>query len=211
MDEATAARLARLVLKRRQDLGVSRRQVSLTGGPTEPTMLKIERGQARRMEPDTMRKLDFALRWEPGTAAAIVAGDDPAPLQRGRGRHVAVGPPLIEVSAETIGQLVRAAQELTELAPGESRRMQDATERLNTAIQPLYAQYVTKLLEANRRQGGALAPLVALLGPFLDRPVGPADHDWEDAAYRRWLAGMQVEGIDDAMRRRFEARLEEDT
>jgi len=211
MDRSTAERLGRFVRERMRELGLSRRQASLSGGPTEPTLLKIERGQSKRLDPDTLRKLDVALKWEPGSAAAILAGGDPKPVRAGGTQNVAVGPPGIRVPAETIGQLVRVAQEITDRAAAESPGMQESAERLNAAIQPLYAQYVTKLLEANRRQAGALAPLVAILGPFLDRPVSPSDHDWEDSAYRRWLAGMEVDGLDDAVRRRFQARLETDT
>ena len=80
MDRSTADRLGRLVRERLDELGLSRRQAALTGGPTEPTLLKIERGQGKRLGTDTLRKLDVALKWEPGSAAvrvdAIPAGGE---------------------------------------------------------------------------------------------------------------------------------------
>ncbi|WP_019925574.1 hypothetical protein [Nocardia sp. BMG111209] len=170
-------------------------------------MLKIERGEATRVSPDTMRKLDVCLRWEAGSTATIVAGGIPRPLDERRHRDIAVGPAAIKVPAEAIGQLIRVAREITDLAQADSPLMQAAADRLNVAIQPLYGQYVTELLEANRRQQGALAPLVVVLGEFLDRPISPDDDDWEEAAYRRWLAGMPVT-IDDRLRTVFESRVE---
>ncbi len=207
MDETTARRLGELVRGRRERIGISRRQAGLSGGPTEPTLLKIERGQAGRISPDTMRKLDMCLEWEAGSTAAIVAGGNPVPVGRRGSRNIALGPPAIEVPADTIGRLIRVAREISDLARVDSPQMRAAANRLDAAIQPFYGQYVTELLEANRRQGGALAPLVAVLGEFLDRPAGPGDDDWEEAAYRRWLAGMPV-AIDDDMRTTFEARFE---
>ena len=135
-------------------------------------------------------------------------GGHPTP-KRGRG-DIAVGPPGVVVPAETIGRLIAVAQEIATLAESEAQAMRSASARLDAAIQPLYARYVTQLLEANRRQGGALGPLVAILGPFLDRPIDEHDDDAEEALYRRFLAGMPV-GIDDATRMRFQARLEAST
>jgi hypothetical protein len=180
MDDDKAARhLADVVLARMKTLRRSRRQVTLHGGPTEPTMLKIERGVARNLSPSTLRKLNVGLDWAAGSAENVYFNmGGPKPLRERTG--IVTGPPGVYVYAE----------------------------RLSDAIQPLYARYVTQLLEANRRQGGSLGPLVTVLGPFLDRPIDPTCDDVEEALYRRWLAGTLVE-IDEALRKRFEIRLAE--
>ncbi|MGQ4599679.1 hypothetical protein [Nocardia sp. R6R-6] len=192
------------MVARREQLNRSRRQVTLMGGPTEPTLLKIERGEAGRLSTNTMHKLDVGLAWEPGSAQQVIVGGDPIPLRRNA--SIEVAPSYIVVPAETIAGLVVVAREISELATPNSA-LNEASQRLDKCIQPLYARYVTQLLETNRLHGGALGPVVALLGPFLDRPAHPDDADWEDARYRRWLAGIHVD-MDDATCARFEARLE---
>ncbi len=205
MDKASAARLRRLVIARREELRRSRRRIHQMGGPTEPTLLKIERGQVTTLETATLRNLDVGLDWEPGSAAKVAAGGNPTPLRR-RG-SMAVGPTDVVVSAEIIGRVLTVAQEINDLAKSEAPAMQDAARRLDAAIQPLYSRYVTELLETNRRQNAALGPLVAMLGHLLDQPLDQcADDEREEALYRRWLAGIQVE-LDAATTTRFSERL----
>lgn len=208
MDDDKAARhLADVVRARMKTLRRSRRQVTLHGGPTEPTMLKIERGVARNLSPSTLRKLNVGLDWAAGSAENVYFNmGGPKPLRERTG--IVTGPPGVYVYAETITQLITVANEIGDIAESEGPVMQAASKRLSDAIQPLYARYVTQLLEANRRQGGSLGPLVTVLGPFLDRPIDPTCDDVEEALYRRWLAGTLVE-IDEALRKRFEIRLAE--
>lgn len=207
IDDASARRLAEVVVARMGALHRSRRRVHLRGGPTEPTLLKIERGEARGLTPKTLRRLDVGLDWTSGSAENVYfAGGNPTPLKERTG--IVAGPPGVYVDAETITELITTAREIGDLAESEAPAVQAAAERLNAAIQPLYARFVTQLLEANRRQGGALGPLVTILGPYLDRPIDPARDNEEEALYRRWLAGMRVE-LDESTRQRFEVRLAE--
>ncbi|NNH69337.1 XRE family transcriptional regulator [Nocardia uniformis] len=206
-DDTSARRLAEVVVARMGALHRSRRRVHLRGGPTEPTLLKIERGEARGLTPKTLRRLDIGLDWTAGSAENVYfAGGNPTPLKERTG--IVTGPPGVYVDAETITELITAAHEIGDLAESESPSMRAAARRLDATIQPLYARFVTQLLEANRRQGGALGPLVAILGPYLDRTIDPARDNEEEARYRRWLAGMRVE-LDESTRRRFETRLTE--
>ncbi|MGV9411652.1 hypothetical protein ACWDOP_17205 [Nocardia sp. NPDC003693] len=206
-DDASARRLARVVLARMGAMHRSRRQVHLHGGPTEPTMLKIERGEARGLTPKTLRRLDIGLDWTSGSAENVYfTGGNPTPLKERTG--IVAGPPGVYVDAETITELITVAREIGDLAEAGTPAAQAAAHRLNAAIQPLYGRYVTQLLEANRRRGGALGPLVTILGPYLDRPVDPAHDNEEEALYRRWLAGMRID-LDETTRRRFEARFAE--
>ncbi|WP_330179093.1 hypothetical protein OHB26_21630 [Nocardia sp. NBC_01503] len=206
-DDASARRLADVVVARMGALHRSRRQVHLHGGPTEPTMLKIERGEARGLTPKTLRRVNVGLDWTAGSAENVYfTGGNPTPLKERTG--IISGPPGVYVDAETITELITAAREIGDLAETETPAMRSAAERLDAAIQPLYARYVTQLLEANRRRGGALGPLVTILGPYLDRPIDPARDNEEEALYRRWLAGIRVD-LDESTRQRFEARFGE--
>jgi len=207
MDNASAVRLADAVVARMAKLRRSRRQVNLRGGPTEPTMLKIERAEARSLTSKTLRKINIGLDWAPGSAENIyfTAGN---PTELPNRTEFVVGPPGVHVDVETITALITVAREIGDLAESESLAMQSAAQRLNATIQPLYARFVTQLLEANRRQGGALGLLVTVLGPFLDRPLDPTCDDEEEGLYRRWLAGMRLD-IDESTSKRFEARFAE--
>lgn len=208
MDDTSARRLADAVRRRMAEFVPprSRRQVYLHGGPTEPTLLAIERAEARDLTPKTLRKLNVGLDWEPGSAEEVYfRGGRPKPVAGRVG--MVTGPRGVYVDSEFVTRLITVSQEISDLAESEAPAMRAAAERLGAAVQPLYARYVTQLLEANRRQAGALGPLVAVLGPFLDRVVDQGD-DEEEALYRRWLAGLHVE-LDKSTQRRFEARLAE--
>lgn len=208
MDDACARRLANAVLARMAEFKPprSRRQVYLHGGPTEPTLLAIERAEARTVKPKTLRKLNVGLEWEPGSAEDVYySSGKPRPVVGRTG--IVVGPRGVYVEGGVVTQLITVAHEIGDLAESGAPAMRAAAERLDAAIQPLYARYVTQLLEANRRQGGALGPLVAVLGPFLDRVVDQCD-DEEEALYRRWLAGLHID-LDKSMKQRFETRLAE--
>ncbi|MEU7765071.1 XRE family transcriptional regulator [Nocardia sp. NPDC049190] len=208
MDDACARRLADAVLARMAEFtpSRSRRQVYLHGGPTEPTLLAIERSEARTVKPKTLRKLNIGLDWEPGSAEDVYYNSGkPRPVAGRSG--IAIGPRGVFVEGPVVTQLISVAHEIGDLAESASPAMRAASGRLDAAIQPLYARYVTQLLEANRRQGGALGPLVAVLGPFLDRVIDQGD-DEEEALYRRWLAGLHLD-LDKSMRQRFETRLAE--
>lgn len=76
-------RLAEVVLARRQELRLSQREVLERGGPSNATMTQIENGMARNPSEATLRKLDHALMWEPGSARRVLDGVDPIPLPAG--------------------------------------------------------------------------------------------------------------------------------
>jgi transcriptional regulator with XRE-family HTH domain len=75
-------RLGRIVKARRDQLGLSQREVADQGGPSDSTQTVIERGDVRPVSQLTLKKLDAALRWEPGSAKAILGGGDATPLER---------------------------------------------------------------------------------------------------------------------------------
>ncbi len=72
------AALGDAVQIRRRELRLTRQQVYGRGGPSAPTLVQIEQGNAAKMRPSTLRKLDCGLDWPLGTASRVLAGERPA-------------------------------------------------------------------------------------------------------------------------------------
>lgn len=83
-------RFARIVRARREELGLRQDQMRDAGGPSTTTMTKVENA-ADAPSRVTLRKLDAALRWEPGSAARALDGGEPTPLGESAGYASATG------------------------------------------------------------------------------------------------------------------------
>ncbi|WP_025088820.1 helix-turn-helix domain-containing protein [Mycobacteroides abscessus] len=70
------AALARAVRTRRAELGLTQVAVGQAGGPSDIVVGRVENNEEPRPRPDTLRKLDKGLGWEPGTSLAILAGGE---------------------------------------------------------------------------------------------------------------------------------------
>ena len=81
----STARLACAVSQRQEELGLSDLVVQGRGGPSPDTLQKVKRGE-RRVTVGTLRKLDRALQWPPGTAQEFLAVA-PAEREHGAGPH----------------------------------------------------------------------------------------------------------------------------
>ncbi len=80
---------ADVVHVRRRQLGLSLAAVAAQGGPSEPTMVRIESGESPPpLRMATFSKLDRVLQWTEGSAATAYEGGHPTP----RGSEV-VGAP----------------------------------------------------------------------------------------------------------------------
>ena len=67
--------LARAVLARRNELGLSQQDVREASGLSVTTISKIERGYTDvGVQPATLRRLDAALQWQAGTAESWLEG-----------------------------------------------------------------------------------------------------------------------------------------
>lgn len=75
-------RLAALMNKRRLQLGMRWREVAQRAGMTEQNLIKIRKGTISVTE-DAAAGIERALRWQPGSVFAILAGDDPVPRSSG--------------------------------------------------------------------------------------------------------------------------------
>lgn len=69
-------RLQHFVTERRHALNISRAEVQARGGPSPSTMNKALAG-SRRLSRPTLGRLDRALGWAPGSAAAVLQGGTP--------------------------------------------------------------------------------------------------------------------------------------
>lgn len=82
-----AERLGKAVLARREELDMTQLDVWQAAGPSNTTLTKIESGNATSLARSTARKLDAALKWEPGSARRVWEGGEPrpaAPIQTDR-------------------------------------------------------------------------------------------------------------------------------
>ncbi|AEF43093.1 helix-turn-helix domain-containing protein [Hoyosella subflava] len=208
MDEDAADRLARAVRERRKELGLSQSQLHGRGGPSGPTLVRIEHAEVPLPGPVTLAKLDRALGWTPGSANAVVEdGTEPnlseqQPWIPGRGSTtvpITVVTDLIGV-ADRIGQLAEdTSTTLSELR----HRLRAAQRDLAVILHPIYGAYLTHLLERNRRDGAAdLNPLVPVFEQLLR--TSESTEDIGERQYRRWLVGMFEP--DEETKQRFHAR-----
>lgn len=152
--------LAKFVLRRRADLDMSQDDVQAADGPSKPTLTKIESGRGP-ISRTTLKKLDKALEWVPGSARAALYEDAaPIPLppsgdvaSSALGREAAFGP--IEDANrwgphEELIALTRALVLLEKVTVARSARREDTS-----ALQPLLDGLNRAVAEANRRIGRA--------------------------------------------------------
>ena len=79
-EPAPHERLADRVEARVTELGMTWQDVRAAGGPGIRTLSDLRHGRWASFRPATLRKLDTALRWVPGTAQACLDGREPPPL-----------------------------------------------------------------------------------------------------------------------------------
>lgn len=78
---ARLKRFGEIVLNRRDEqLGFTQLDVHGRGGPSNSTLTKIENGEPPKPTAATLKKLDYALDWEPGSAVSALKGGEPTPL-----------------------------------------------------------------------------------------------------------------------------------
>lgn len=76
MDDTTSRqRLGRLVADRIKKLQLTQEQISKSGGPSDATVRRIIAGHNAR--PSIYRTLESAIKWQPGSVAAVLAGGEP--------------------------------------------------------------------------------------------------------------------------------------
>lgn len=64
------------VAARRRELKLSQIELQDCGGPSTTTVSRLEIGEGKQPQRETLEKLDRSLQWDPGTAAAILRNSD---------------------------------------------------------------------------------------------------------------------------------------
>lgn len=99
-------RLGLAIKARREELGLTTQQaLADAAGVTRQTVQSLESGKQRTRMPATIAPIEKALGWEPGTAARILAGDDPS-SQNGVTPRLAEGMPVRVVQELSSGEVV---------------------------------------------------------------------------------------------------------
>ena len=81
--------LATAVLARRKELGLTQVDAATAGDISVDIIRNIEnrRRTPRQVNPRTAAKIERALRWEPGSVVATVAGGKPTPIKPKRAKE----------------------------------------------------------------------------------------------------------------------------
>lgn len=125
-------RLDKAMSERRLDVRLQWSELASAANIKPESLRAIRRGDYRP-SPLTARLLEDALRWERGSIAAILAGDEPEPVAE---------------------RWTEAGQEAEPRSPGVPQTWQELRERMDE--DPEYAQAVFDLIRTAQRIGGVL-------------------------------------------------------
>ncbi|MEW1938426.1 hypothetical protein AB0331_13790 [Dietzia maris] len=210
-------RLGEYVAARRLALGLSYAQVHQQGGPSDTRTRAIENGTGPALRSSTLDKLDLALRWAPGSARAVLNGDEPVPAPAPTKNDVprmSLDEGEFTVSNNEIAQMVASLRELDRQFQSANNavladpELHGAYVRHTSVVSTIVGHWVTGLLERNVHADHSLPPILELaLGPYLDAEMIHDRSDADEQLYRRWLAGRDVP-ISPAQRAAFSQRLE---
>lgn len=99
-------RLGDAIRGRREELGMAyKKDLAAAAGVTRQSVESLEAGKHRDRMPPTVKPIEKALGWEPGTAARILAGEDVQP-QNGVTPRLAEGMPVRVVQELSSGEAV---------------------------------------------------------------------------------------------------------
>ncbi len=203
------ALLGRIVKKRREQLGMSQKQLLDNGGPSNSTLTGIENGTTDVVSNATLRKLDESLNWKPGAARGILEyGEEPEiedlPDPRGwsvpsvQSKHVTTdqvisarrdGLPLIQQFTDRdlldeLGRRLTASDEmrtwLMKQAQDSSRKVEELEAQLSEMDDALQAAYE----QLEESQGAPDVNLVDLNRRQREADETPVEEIEKMAAYR---------------------------
>ncbi|NLE82412.1 MAG: helix-turn-helix domain-containing protein [Rhodococcus sp.] len=208
--ETTPGRLGDYVLSRRRGLGMTRDAVRAAGGPSDTRLASIEEGTGPAPTPSTLRKLDTALQWTPGSAATVQRGGTPTELVSSSEPATFTGVSQVAVAADELANLIGATDRLEAEMRSQHRtaEVDGALANLRVAVSALAGRWATDLLERNAGAAGYVSPVIELaMGHLLDAPVdGTPEPERTERQYRRWLAQRDVT-LTGEQREQFEKRL----
>ncbi|WP_433663066.1 hypothetical protein ACQPW1_13580 [Nocardia sp. CA-128927] len=213
MTTTDVERFGHLVTARRRELGLTSQQVRDAGGPGLVTLGKIESGTAGKLHLETFAKLDQALRWQPGGAAAAYdTGTTPMPLSaNGINQPESSTPtPNIQYVAfppGVIDEVVGLAKHLEAMA-ADDERLAVVSAGLDAVADRILRAWTIAEIERMRVAGSLTASMIEmLLGHYWRRtPQAPNPQDQEELLYMRWLLDRAPDTICDEQVSRFAAR-----
>lgn len=194
-------RFGRIVQTRRRQLGLTTVQVAEAGGPSKPTLHRIETGRVLNPDTATFVKLDAALEWTAGSAARAFDGGLPTPLTS---REVAL-PNLDRPIVATAEGVMLATEVLSSLAEAvdslgsdDPAAVEGATAALSSLVDRMLRAWITAQAETWKAHGTLQSHellITRMLGGSLHRAPGPTatEDDIEDINYLRWLIGRVEE------------------
>ena len=165
--------LATAVSDRRRQLALSMAAAEAAGGPSQPTLVRIESGQSPPPRPITLAKLDRALRWRPGTAARVYAGDPTALDDAGRDDASAL---TVGVSIDETARLLHAAADVA-AAPDFPPEL---VQGFRHAAADLVGDVLPRLAACDNP--GAVSALTQAIQRLIVESPNPVDHDANAAA-----------------------------
>lgn len=212
-------RFGRLVVQRRRVLGLTTRDVHHAGGPSTPTLNRIEAGRVGQPSRDTLVKLDRALQWQPGSAARTFDGGLPETLEPPPVSSPTTPQPIVAtvdgvmINTETLSHLVDLVDQVARR--GDSDRESDRAElhELSVLVDRLLRSWIIVQAEVWKSQNELQRNEILInrmLGDQLRREPDPAKvtpKDLEEINYLRWLLGRK-EDADSADRHRWQLRWE---
>ncbi|MEU8623224.1 helix-turn-helix transcriptional regulator [Streptomyces sp. NPDC048669] len=82
-------RLGHAIEAARDAKGMTQVALAAAAGVSESTVQNLEAGKERQRQPPSVKKVEAALHWAPGSADAVLAGGEPTPaeLEAGRAPH----------------------------------------------------------------------------------------------------------------------------
>lgn len=118
--EPDVQKLASAVKHRREELRLSQDAIAKRGGPSTTTVSDIEGGIGKVPRPSTLKKLDEALEWVPGSSEKILAGGSPT-IMATTGNSSKLG-------SATLGQIILPGDVAEGLDNDERAEVQSAAE-----------------------------------------------------------------------------------
>lgn len=115
-------RLADAVVARRAQLRLSQEDVRAAGGPSDVVLSRIEQCREPHPRGNTIQKLDVGLQWEPGSAAAVLAGGEPTPVGQPAALNQVSTDALIDEVVALVTELQRraATDDPRKIVPGSA-------------------------------------------------------------------------------------------
>ena len=213
------ARFARLIVQRRRVLGLTTRDVQKAGGPSTPTLNRLEAGRVAQPSRDTLVKLDRALQWHPGSAARSFDGGLPETIEPAPRPSTSPAQPIVAtidgvmISTETLSSLVDLVDQVTRANEHRDISGREQLDELGTLVDRLLRSWIIVQAEVWKSQNELQRNEILInrmLGDQLRKEPDAARvpaQDLEDIGYLRWLLGRK-EDADPAARHRWETRWE---